>query len=162
MATAAMIALATTTLGASASSVTFSSIPAVYKDLILFADYQMSSTGPPIVRFNGDSGSNYSRVYMSGNGGVQNSTGGAGTSYEIGYFAGGDRVRTITQIMDYSATDKYKTILDRVSNTGTYKTVAGIAARWGSTSAITSIYYGAGTNFAAGSTFSLFGIKGEL
>jgi len=161
MATAAMIALATTTLGASASSVTFSSIPADYRDLILFADYEMATTGPPIIRFNGDSGANYSRLYMGGNGGVQNGSGSTGTSYEIGYFAGGDRVRTITQIMDYS-TDKYKTVLDRINNTGTYKTVVGMAARWGSTSAITSIYYGAGTNFAAGSIFSLFGIKGEL
>jgi len=61
--------LATVTLGSTAASVTFSSIPATYRDLILIITAQR--TGSPVnvgMRFNGDSGSNYSSVFMTGTG----------------------------------------------------------------------------------------------
>jgi hypothetical protein len=61
--------------------------------------------------------------------------------------------------MDYSATNKHKTVLVRADNANSI-TMAH-AARWANTSAITSIvltsFEGAG-NFAIGSTFSLYGV----
>jgi hypothetical protein len=63
------------------------------------------------------------------------------------------------QIFDFAQTDKHKSFLSRtdVANLET----AAQAGRWASTSAITSILiYVAADNFAAGSTFSLYGIEG--
>jgi hypothetical protein len=62
------------------------------------------------------------------------------------------------QVMDYSATDKHKTLLARASYAGNQAQAA--AARWASTSAITSItlFMDAGRSFATGTTFSLYGV----
>jgi hypothetical protein len=63
----------------------------------------------------------------------------------------------ITQIMDYSATDKHKTSLIRGNDAGAE--VIAHAQRWASTSAVTSVRaLITANNFASGSTFSLYGI----
>jgi hypothetical protein len=68
-----------------------------------------------------------------------------------------ERVAAIFQIFDYAQTDKHKTVLVR-GNTASLETSAS-AQRWPSTSAITSIQARAvGSNFAIGSTFSLYGV----
>jgi hypothetical protein len=66
----------------------------------------------------------------------------------------------ISQIMDYAQTDKHKSVLSRISKASAG--VGAIAGRWASTAAITtiSINQGGFGNFAAGSTFSLFGLEG--
>jgi hypothetical protein len=62
----------------------------------------------------------------------------------------------IFQIMDYSATDKHKTILYRYDRDTLTR---ADASRWANTSAITTIEWDIqGQTFAAGSTFSLYGI----
>jgi hypothetical protein len=59
--------------------------------------------------------------------------------------------------MDYSATDKHKTVLVRSNAASTG--VEAIAQRWASTAAITSILVFPSTgSWAAGGTFSLYGI----
>jgi hypothetical protein len=61
------------------------------------------------------------------------------------------------QIMDYSATDKHKTILGRGNADGAY-TIA-TANRWANTSAVTSVtLYAAGDAWASGTTVSIYGI----
>jgi hypothetical protein len=61
------------------------------------------------------------------------------------------------QVMDYSATDKHKTVLAR--NASTVNSVNAHAARWANTGAITSIVVlTESSTFASGSTFSLYGI----
>jgi hypothetical protein len=147
------------TLGTTASSVTFSSIPATYRDLILVSKPQqtLSNTETP-VRFNGDSGTNYSQVVMFGNGSTTGSFGfGGRTNINIGTSFTGSITQSFLQIMDYSATDKHKTTLLRVDNSAD-ATAAG-ADRWANTAAITSINISVATGtFAAGSTFSLYGV----
>jgi hypothetical protein len=65
MPTSTYVALATTTLGATAASVTFSSIPATYRDLVLVYNGTTSANIGVDVEFNGDTNSaNYSRVFM--------------------------------------------------------------------------------------------------
>jgi hypothetical protein len=58
--------LANTTLASAANSVTFSGISGAYRDLMLVI--QGSTTGPANVRmrFNGDTGSNYTFVFLAG------------------------------------------------------------------------------------------------
>jgi hypothetical protein len=68
----------------------------------------------------------------------------------------------IIQVMDYSATDKHKSVLVRANSDAPSQNgvVAAVAGRWASTSAVTSVVLlpEVGPNFASGSTFNLFGV----
>jgi hypothetical protein len=153
--------LATVTLGSSASSVTFSSIPATYRDLVIVLSGRSNGGGAfnTGMRFNNDTGSNYSNVFMLGDGSSASSGSSTTTRQDISFYSSvqGD---VIGHIMDYSATDKHKTSLVRYNNQAAV-TVAR-TFRWANTSAITSInfYNGSanGETFASGSTFSLYGV----
>jgi hypothetical protein len=160
----AQVALATITLGSAQSTVTFSSIPATYRDLRLVVQSPVLSL--PVTTdmdfiLNGDAGTNYSGVTMTGNGSSATSAVGSSLSRVD---APSDSTTAdfvwMIDIMDYSATDKHKTILDRYSRAA-YGARAG-AYRWANTAAVTSITFRGGDSqtrlFIAGSTFSLFGI----
>ncbi len=67
---------------------------------------------------------------------------------------GSSRRNAVFQIMDYSATDKHKTVLYRYDNPGVGTMAA--ASRYASTSAVTVVK--AEFGFAAGDTFALYGI----
>ena len=158
MATPTYTPLASTTLSSSASSVTFSSIPQTYGDLILTWDVDISATtGQIILRFSGDTGANYSRVQMRGDGSAAASFAADGATQLFAYSSPYDKFWGNIQIMDYSATDKHKTGLIRNDNVGEF-TVA-LASRWANTSAVTSIeVFTDGETYLAGSTFSLYGV----
>jgi hypothetical protein len=71
---------------------------------------------------------------------------------------------SVVQIMDYSATDKHKTILGR-GNSNAGDGVTAHAARWANTVAMTAFavfpernLQGASSQWAIGTTFNLFGI----
>ena len=158
MPTSTYVALATTTLGASASSVTFSSIPTSgYRDLILIATYS-TSIGDILLEFNSDAGSNYSIVEMRGDGSSAFSASFTRSGAFLGYSNQTVQQSSIAQVMDYSATDKHKTVLTRV-DAASVVTLAS-AGRWASTSAVVSLHWGndAGTPPTIGSKFSLYGI----
>jgi hypothetical protein len=149
--------LATVTLGSAASSVTFSSIPATYRDLIFIYNGTTAIDDGVGARFNGDTGSNYSQVRMFGNSGGAGSD--SGTNTRIVQTAGNTSLRTafVSQVMDYSATDKHKTVLTR--NNITDNNVTAIAARWANTAAITSVtILSPGSTISSGSTIALYGI----
>jgi hypothetical protein len=160
----AYVPLANVTLGSSATTVTFSSISQAYKDLVLVANATCAS-GTMImgVQFNSDTASNYSRVYMSGNGSVTDSA--VATEGQIyfdpsGYGAttAGNFYMGIMNIMDYSATDKHKSVIARASIPTS--SVAATAGRWANTAAITTVVVRAGVqNFTTGSTFALYGVS---
>jgi len=164
MATPTYDLLASTTLATSASSVTFSSIDQNYGDLILVTESKGSvGSGaiPTRFRLNADSGDNYSYVLMNGDGSSANSQAITGNSFGImsGYGTPTETQAglTILQIMDYSATDKHKAALTRANTSY----VEAIAQRWADTSAVNSISvfcFTSGDNFAAGSTFNLYGV----
>lgn len=149
-------------LSSSASSVTFTSIPGTYRDLVLVANFK-PDTGTMYGAWilNSDTGSNYSRVRITGNGSTASSTSATAAS---GFLNSGSAWDTTDfglaklEILDYSATDKHKTALLR-SNMADLEVEATVF-RWASTSAVTSITLddSNGNNFAAGSTFYLYGI----
>ena len=163
MATQTYRALATTTLGSAASSVTFSSIPATYRDLVLvFQGTVTGSQGNNFLYFNGDTtGSNYSWIRMLGTGSstASDTAPNDGSKPSVSDVAPTTINQVIIQIMDYSATDKHKTRLSRSDQSTS--TVIAYASRWANTNAVTSIEYsaGSGTNWSSGSTFSLYGIE---
>ena len=161
MATPTYTALATITLSSSASSVTFSSIPSTYRDLVLVVNATQAASKNVQMRINGDSGSNYSDVIAFGYSGGTVSNSASGAQIRLSTSSIGSNWQTTVQIQDYSATDKHKTILQRENTDTTY--VKMLAGRWASTSAVTSISLGSYTgdtgDFASGSTFSLYGIE---
>jgi len=135
MATATYIALANLTFTGD-SSITFSSIPATYRDLVLIVT-ATSTSSQTYCRVNGDGNNgNYFNVQMRGNSsGAQSSSDNPSIIYV--FHADGDNGSAIMHFMDYSVTDKHKTVLVR-SNAGTGE-VGAIASRWANTNAITSI-----------------------
>jgi hypothetical protein len=148
--------LATVTLASNTSTITFSNIPATYRDLILVYAGTLTANNGMNVRFNGDTASNYTRVIMLGDG--SGTTSAAQT--EALFMEAGTAVSTATlQIMDYSATDKHKTVLGRHGPTNNI--VVAVAGRWANTAAITSIAVSPSVHqMATGSTLSLYGIIG--
>ncbi len=159
----AITALANVTLGSSAAAVTFSSISGSYRDLIIVCSPLAAS--PPdelAMQFNTDTGNNYNAVYMHGDGATKYSGNYSNTGYLTfhpnAYVYGVRSLQNTAQIMDYSATDKHKSVLVR-SDTADNATAA-VAGRWASTAAITSIkIYCRFGNLAAGSTFALYGVS---
>jgi hypothetical protein len=148
------IPLANITLGGSDSEVLFSSIPAIYKDLVLIIQSTATSGQDILFRFNADA-SNYSRVYAYGPGSGTNS--GSDSTSGWGWTSTARSMSTL-QVMDYSATDKHKTILSRTGEPSSYGT-AMFAGRWASTAAVTSLSAIVSSgSFSSGSTFSLYGV----
>ena len=161
MATPTYVPLGTYTVtGAAAASVTFSSIPATYRDLILIATHKNTTTGVSVrMRFNSDSGTNYYNVYMGGNGSTTFSGTQTASATIMADSNTTDISYSISQIMDYSATDKHKTQLSRGSSAAIG--AIAIAGRWADTDAIdtVAVSYPDGGNLAIGSTFSLYGVN---
>jgi hypothetical protein len=163
MATPTYTLIDSRTLASSATSVEFTSIDQSYGDLVLVlsATSSAGANRSAFAQFNSDAGSNYSEVLMIGDGSSPSSSTRAATNIGVGVVGATSPSLNITSIMDYSATDKQKTLLSRQNNTELY-TIAR-AGRWASTSAITSIYlFPNSDQFATGSTFFLYGIAKAL
>lgn len=155
----AMTALANLTLGSSATSVTFASIPGTYRDLRLVVNLSVSpSEGNIVANLNGDSGANYSLVNMRSFSTLSAASSASAADSIVSNYSTGlltsSRALNTYDIMDYAQTDRHKSVLVRASHSDE---VDVILARWANTAAITSITISNGT-FTAGSTFALYGI----
>tara|TARA_R110002153_G_scaffold271416_1_gene438747 strand:+ start:432 stop:911 length:480 start_codon:yes stop_codon:yes gene_type:complete len=159
MATATYTLIDSTTLGSSASTVTFSSIP-TGGDLAIVVDTTLTGGASINFRLNNDSGSNYSFVLMRGSSSAADASDSVNTTQgTFGYSVG--KSLAIVDIFDYSATDKHKSVLSKFNNS-TY--VFAHANRWADTSAVNRIDFilTGGESFAAGSTFYLYNIAKAL
>ena len=156
--------IATTTLS-SAGTVTFSSIPGTYTDIVLISSAKNSSgsAGTYQIVLNSDTGANYSATYLLGNGIAASSARFTGNNVAYTSRSSGSSSTEfspgIVHFMNYSNTTTYKTLLSRGNEASS--TAAAFANLWRSTAAITSInlQQPGGGNFAAGSTFTIYGIK---
>ena len=159
MATPTYTLIDSVTLSSSATTVTFSSIDQSYRDLVLVEE--TIGTGSSVNgyhRFNSDSGSNYSYVFMLGNGSSTSSSSATSTEFYGANASATNKGFARHQILDYSATDKHKTIL--TIRTSEQADIMALAQRWANTSAVTSLSITTPLNqFAAGTTFHLYGIS---
>ena len=157
--------IATTTVGgAGAASITFSSIPATYQHLQVRSLMTSSATGEFTAAFNADTGANYYRHFLYGDGTLPYSGANALSSF-VGYQAGIAANMfgvSVMDILDYTSTNKYTTVrtlagMDR-NGSGDIALYSGL---WKNTAAITSItiYPPSGT-ISQYSSFALYGIKG--
>jgi hypothetical protein len=151
------VPLATQTLSSAASSVTFSSIPQTYTDLVLVVAGGTTVTTDVYIEFNGDTGTNYSRTYLGGNGTSASSGRSTSTTAIPSFYIGSSQSTGYAHIMSYANTNVNKTILTRSSSADVF--VLTNVGLWRSTAAINSIkILTVGTNLSSGSTFNLYGI----
>ena len=156
--------IATTTLGSAQATVTFSSIPATYTDLVLVTNLGGDTTAASLLlRVNGDSGSNYSTTVLYGTGssalsaGYSNLTSAYAGQINTGLPAALSAI-SIIQIFNYANTTTNKTIISRYNEAGTE--VNAMVSLWRSTSAINEVILRtASSSFRTNSTFTLYGIK---
>lgn len=155
-------------------TVTFSSIPSTYKSLqiryTVRASTGLATNQDLRVRFNGDSGTNYARHNLTGNGASATSNaaitqaqwqindGATDTTTLSNTFVGG-----VIDLIDYASTSKTKTVRNLwgydANGSGIISLYDGL---WNSTSAINSISFTIPTgNYATGTSFALYGIKGS-
>jgi hypothetical protein len=154
--------IASQTLGSAAASVTFSSIPQGYTDLVIVVNAGASvGTANGGFRFNGDTGNNYSQTYLRGNGSTAASSAITNNSQiNLDYYGFTTSLTNmeIIQIQNYSNSTTYKTVLIRGDNAD-YGVKASVGL-WRNTAAITSIVIKSDAyNFISGSTFSIYGIQ---
>ena len=160
--------IATTTLGSSQATITFSSIPATYTHLQIRGLALNSASVDYVLRYNGDSGSNYRGhvLYGQGSSAVSQQTfGGVYTGNDIAFNDGTTYpIAFVTDILDYTNTNKNTTLrgLYGVDVNGTGGQIALVSGLWINTSTVTSITITAvsGT-FSQYSSFALYGIKGS-
>jgi hypothetical protein len=162
MPTPTYVSLATITLGSTEADIVFSSIPATYRDLILVANFSVTASSPGVaVRIRPNSATtNFSEVVMYGTGSGSGTSSTSSSNIDLNYTDATSAQTAIAQFMDYSATDKHKTILRRSgSGASGSNYVWAAAGRWADTTAITSIQLiTSSSTLTSGSTFSLFGI----
>lgn len=153
--------IASNTLGSNQSSVTLSSIPSNYTDLVIVFNGQTSSATYDVwIQVNGDTGTNYSSTQLYGTGSAAGSIRYSTQSHGTTWNTSTSNQTAIININDYSNTTTYKTLLCRGGNPSNGYVNADVIL-WRSTAAINSVTIylsGAGT-FSSGSTFKLYGIE---
>lgn len=159
--------IATTTLGSATNTVSFDSISGSYTDLIIIASIRMDNVGSgnqnTLIRFNDDSGANYNYMYILGDGSTVSSSRGPNATSLLVSSVGNDSANRysteIWQFNNYSNTTTHKSAIMRHS-VPFGNQVQAWAGLWRSTSAITkvSIIASSSAEFAADSTFTLYGI----
>jgi hypothetical protein len=156
-----MTPIATTIGTGTNATITFSNIPNTYTDLFLVANVKVSTIRQLSVRFNSDTGSNYSRTVLRGDGSTAASSRASNqTAIEVTSAGYGDTQFTnhILQIINYSNTTTNKTLLARSNNaSGGTDAIVGL---WRNTAAISAIeFYTVSATFDTASTFTLYGVK---
>ena len=161
----AYVPLATKTLTVAAASVTFSSISQAYRDLILVCNGKKVTTQANVYsfQFNADATSTYSFVTMEGTGSItssgQSTTTQLSSAWNYSSMDNLDGSSCILNLMDYSTTDKHKSVLIRAGSPT--QAVSSVAGRWVNTVAVNSITVkiGNGNSYNIGSTFTLYGVS---
>ena len=155
--------IATTTLGSAASSITFSSIPGTYTDLrVVLVIPSVSGATDVIMQLNSDTGSNYSRTNLTGNG-SSTASGQLTNQSSLRLSYGGPSTTlpnmTTVDFFSYSGSTNKTCLIttsDDANGSGFIMRAVGL---WRSTSAISTIKLECNlANFNSGTTATLYGI----
>ena len=154
--------IATTTLGSANSTITFSSIAASWTDLRLVLVGTLTTASIVRMRFNSDTGSNYSLTYLYGDGasavsGRSTNTSSIGLATNYNWQSATVNMVEV-DIFSYAGST-YKTTLHTESfdlnGSGNVVKVVGL---WRDTSAINTITLSTPSQFSTGFTATLYGI----
>jgi hypothetical protein len=154
--------IATTTLGSTAASITFSGIAATYTDLRIVLVGTVTSIVDCIMQYNSDTATNYSYTRLQGNGtsaSTDKTTNNANLRISLGNPSTSVPFMITNDILSYAGST-YKTSLITFSgDTNGAGSVGSIVGLWRSTSAVTSIALTAsGSTWKTGTTATLYGI----
>ena len=174
MANPTMTLIASNTVGSGGvSSVTFSSIPSTYTDLLVKISVRSNGSGnldAGYMRFNGDTTSTYTSKNLYGNSSSTFSTSSSATYFYLPFAPESSATASTFSnsemyIPNYTSSN-YKSISVDVTSennsaTADYSDVQIFAGLWPSTSAITSLVIGpwVGSAFVQYSTIYLYGIS---
>ena len=146
----------------SSGTITFTSIPQTYTDLFLAGTFSGTAGGTLTVVVNNDTASNYSFTHLRGDGSFAYSNRNTNqTAWNMSYsnsFAASPTYNAfLANFNNYSNTTTFKNMLARYNSIGVE--VMAYMGLYRQTSAITRLDVKAtGTNFATGTTFTLYGI----
>ncbi len=153
-------------LTSAAASVTFSSIPGTYTDLVLRISANGNGSSLLYAKINpSNSNHSYRALYGTGTTAASGDTGNGSSLFEMGSISTATDVFGSTEIYfpnyTVSANKPVSGFGVREINLETSNKISAIAALWSSTSAITSIELGTlgGSGFNTGSSFYLYGVK---
>jgi hypothetical protein len=167
--------IATITSSGATNLIEFTAIPTTYTHLqvrIFSRSARSATTDTVYIRLNSDATSNYSWHRLRGNGtsaisggywpdGVMFAGETPAASATSGIFGA-----SVVDILDYANTNKNKTIRSLGGYDATGSGMAELySGAWYSTTAVSALTfanYSSGNNFAAGTVFALYGIKGDL
>ena len=172
---AAMDSIATVTVNSGGSSyIEFTSIPNTYTHLQIRylartnrATYGVESFKINVGVSSADTGANYTRHYLLGDGSSVAAAADTSATYwegvnDFGTTTGGSFGAGVIDILDYANTNKYKTVRTlggHDMNNTTAQRVAITSGLWQSTSAITRIDVYLESTMAQYTQFALYGIK---
>lgn len=144
-----------------ASDATFSSIPGTFTDLVLtYSLTHSTGTQDLYIQFNSDTSANFSNTTLSGTGSTAVSVRISSNPFIVvdsyAYPGTSERAINTIQIMSYSNTNVFKTVLAAAARAGSG--VDRVVGLWRSTSAITSIRVYAPSGTITGD-LALYGIK---
>jgi hypothetical protein len=161
--------ISTQTISSDVATITFSSIPQTYTDLVLatnFGGFSASFDNIWGIYFNGSTANSYSGTVLYGDGGTAGSTrrttGANADGHILLWRVSNTTVASggLIHIMNYTNTTTNKTIFARSSSASSW--ASSHAGLWQSTSAITSVtlkWLDSNQRYKTGSTFTLYGIK---
>ena len=163
--------IASSTVGAGgAASIDFTSIPSTYTDLCikLSGRFDQSSDNAAYIRFNGDTGANYSYRYLYGSGAAAGSASASGdtranagiavaSSYTASTFSNSEIYVPNYANSSYAKSFSADNVQENNASTAYSTLVAGL---WSSTNAINAIkLFPSSGNFVQYSTAYLYGVK---
>lgn len=154
--------IATYTATGSETSFTFSSL-GTYTDLYMVVQAKnLTGNSDVLLRFNSDTGTNYSATVLGGDGSSAYSARRTGSSSIICNYFDFLNSSVSTQfninIQNYSNSTTYKTALIRANRSD--QATEAVVGLWRNTAAVTSVTLALGSSsYASGSTVTLYGIK---
>jgi hypothetical protein len=155
--------IATTTIGSAVTTFSFTSIPSIYTDLFIVIEGPGISGGTSMdsnIRFNSDTGSNYSDTRVQN---IYSDRSSNATAIRTGAPRSNNRWNTAIHISNYADTSFYKTIISRSNALGSDSLAEMYSGSWRSTAAISSftMVSGQSRNYEVGTTCTVYGIKCE-
>lgn len=161
--------ISSNTLSSTSSSVSFTAISSVFTDLVLSVSASCTLSGSDLrLRFNSDTGTNYSHTYMSGYTSATRGLASSATFTQVTNFVGvsdsSSEANTLRlDINKANNTSAHKQIIIRnhtIRYLGGFREVMLLSSQYRSLSAISAIeIYVATGSFTVGSIFSLYGIQ---
>jgi hypothetical protein len=152
--------IATATGTGSSNTITFTSIPSTYTDLVIILNGSLSAGANVRMTLNNDSGTNYSMTVLAGDGSSASSYRASNdVNFQYVGFTDTGISTTIIQVMNYSNTTTNKTMIQRNSKASNQAQAA--VGLWRNTGAVNrlDLFASNSSTWTTSTTATIYGIK---